>query len=126
MSLRVTNISAPRGNELTCKGWTQEAAMRMLMNNLDPEVAENPDDLVVYGGIGKAARSWESYHAIINELKELENDETLLIQSGKPVGKFRTHENSPRVLLAYSNLVPAYANWEKSNKYDQEGFIMYC
>lgn len=85
MSLKVTNIRAPRGNELTCKGWTQEAAMRMLMNNLDPEVAENPDDLVVYGGIGKAARNWESYHAIINELKELENDETLLVQSGKPV-----------------------------------------
>lgn len=125
MSLRVTNISAPRGNELTCKGWTQEAAMRMLMNNLDPEVAENPDDLVVYGGIGKAARNWESYHAIINELKELENDETLLIQSGKPVGKFRTHENSPRVLLANSNLVPAYANWEHFNKLDQEGLMMY-
>lgn len=124
-SLKVQNIRAPRGKELTCKGWIQEAAMRMLMNNLDPEVAENPDDLVVYGGIGKAARNWESYHAIINELKELENDETLLIQSGKPVGKFRTHENSPRVLIANSNLVPAYANWEHFNELDKEGLMMY-
>ncbi|WP_040759872.1 urocanate hydratase [Sporosarcina newyorkensis] len=124
-SLKVENIRAPRGNELTCKGWTQEAAMRMLMNNLDPEVAENPAELVVYGGIGKAARNWESYHAIINELKELENDETLLIQSGKPVGKFRTYENSPRVLIANSNLVPAYANWENFNKLDKEGLMMY-
>ncbi|MEV9641614.1 urocanate hydratase [Mammaliicoccus sciuri] len=124
-SLKVENIRAPRGNELTCKGWTQEAAMRMLMNNLDPEVAENPAELVVYGGIGKAARNWESYHAIINELKELENDETLLIQSGKPVGKFRTYENSPRVLIANSNLVPAYANWKNFNKLDKEGLMMY-
>jgi len=123
--LKVENIKAHRGNELTCKGWTQEAAMRMLMNNLDPEVAENPDDLVVYGGIGKAARNWESYHAIINELKELENDETLLIQSGKPVGKFRTFESSPRVLIANSNLVPAYANWDHFNKLDKEGLMMY-
>src|SRR5699024_1272592 len=123
--IRVKNIRAPRENELTCKGWTQEAAKRMLMNNLDPEVAENPDELVVYGGIGKAARNWESYHAIIKELEKLENDETLLIQSGKPVGKFRTHENSPRVLLANSNLVPAYANWEHFNKLDQEGLMMY-
>lgn len=124
-SLKVTNIRAPRGNELTCKGWVQEAAMRMLMNNLDPEVAENPDELVVYGGIGRAARNWEAYHAIIHELKELENDETLLIQSGKPVGKFRTHEHAPRVLLANSNLVPAYANWDYFNKLDQEGLMMY-
>lgn len=124
-NLQVKNIRAPRGNELTCKGWTQEAAMRMLMNNLDPEVAENPDDLVVYGGIGKAARNWESYHAIIAELKELEDDETLLIQSGKPVGKFRTHENSPRILIANSNLVPAYANWEHFNELDKEGLMMY-
>jgi len=124
-SLKLTNIRAPRGNELTCKGWVQEAAMRMLMNNLDPEVAENPDELVVYGGIGRAARNWEAYHAIIHELKELENDETLLIQSGKPVGKFRTHEHAPRVLLANSNLVPAYANWDYFNKLDQEGLMMY-
>ena len=124
-SLKVTNIRAPRGNELTCKGWVQEAAMRMLMNNLDPEVAENPDDLVVYGGIGKAARNWESYHAIIHELKELENDETLLIQSGKPAGKFRTHEHAPRVLIANSNIVPAFANWDYFNKLDKEGLMMY-
>lgn len=123
--LQVTNIKAPRGNELTCKGWAQEAAMRMLMNNLDPEVAEDPNNLVVYGGIGKAARNWESYHAIIEELKELENDETLLIQSGKPVGKFRTFETSPRVLIANSNLVPAYANWEHFNELDKEGLMMY-
>lgn len=123
--LKMTNIKAPRGSELTCKGWTQEAAMRMLMNNLDPEVAENPEDLVVYGGIGKAARNWESYHTIITELKNLENDETLLIQSGKPVGKFKTHETSPRILIANSNLVPAYANWEKFNELDKEGLMMY-
>ncbi len=107
-----TMIRAPRGNELTCKGWTQEAALRMLMNNLDSEVAENPDELVVYGGIGKAARKWESYDQIIASLKELENDETLLVQSVKPVAVFRTHENAPRVLIANSNLVPAWANWE--------------
>ncbi len=124
-SLKVENIRAPRGNELTCKGWTQEAAMRMLMNNLDPEVAEKPEDLIVYGGIGKAARNWEAYHAIIRELKELENDETLLIQSGKPVGKFRTHEHAPRVLIANSNLVPAYANWDYFNQLDKEGLMMY-
>lgn len=120
-----TNIRAPRGKERTCKGWEQEAAMRMLMNNLDPEVAENPDELIVYGGIGKAARNWESYHAIIAELKQLENDETLLIQSGKPVGKFRTFAHSPRVLIANSNLVPAYANWEHFNELDQAGLMMY-
>lgn len=124
-SFKVENIRAPRGNELTCKGWTQEAAMRMLMNNLDPEVAEKPEDLIVYGGIGKAARNWEAYHAIIRELKELENDETLLIQSGKPVGKFRTHEHAPRVLIANSNLVPAYANWDYFNQLDKEGLMMY-
>lgn len=124
-SLKVENIRAPRGNELTCKGWTQEAAMRMLMNNLDPEVAEKPEDLIVYGGIGKAARNWEAYHAIIRELKELENDETLLIQSGKPVGKFRTYEHAPRVLIANSNLVPAYANWDYFNQLDKEGLMMY-
>lgn len=101
-----TNIRAPRGTELTCKGWTQEAAMRMLMNNLDPEVAENPDELVVYGGIGKAARDWESFEKLIETLKNLENDETMLVQSGKPVAVFKTHENAPRVLIANSNLVP--------------------
>ncbi|MBL8040998.1 MAG: hypothetical protein JNM04_06580, partial [Chthonomonas sp.] len=99
----LTMVSAPRGTELNCKGWHQEAALRMLMNNLDPEVAERPEDLIVYGGTGKAARNWPSFEAIVRELKNLENDETLLIQSGKPVGKFRTHEEAPRVLLANSN-----------------------
>ena len=93
-------VKAPRGNQLSCKGWAQEAAMRMLMNNLDPEVAERPDDLVVYGGTGRAARNWECYHAIVQSLSSLENDETLLVQSGKPVGIFRTHEYAPRVLIA--------------------------
>src|SRR5437016_1121799 len=100
-----TQIRAPRGAEISCKGWHQEAALRMLMNNLDPEVAEKPDDLIVYGGTGKAARNWDAFHAIVRSLKSLENDETLLIQSGKPVGIFRTHEEAPRVLLANSNLV---------------------
>src|SRR5699024_3998188 len=121
----MSHVTVKKGLDLECKGWEQEAALRMLYNNLDPEVAENPDELVVYGGIGKAARNGESYHAIIKELEKLENDETLLIQSGKPVGKFRTHENSPRVLLANSNLVPAYANWEDCNKLDQESVMMY-
>src|SRR5437899_9422996 len=99
-----TSIRAPHGNQITCKGWQQEAAMRMLMNNLDEEVAERPKDLVVYGGTGRAARSWEAYHAIVATLKKLENDETLLVQSGKPVGVFKTHEYAPRVLMASSNL----------------------
>lgn len=120
-----TDIRAPRGSELTCKGWTQEAAMRMLMNNLDPEVAENPDELIVYGGIGKAARNWESYEQIIASLKELENDETLLIQSGKPVAVFRTHEHSPRVLIANSNLVPAWANWDHFYELEDRDLMMY-
>src|SRR6476620_10379827 len=98
-------IRAPRGNELSCKGWQQEAALRMLMNNLDPEVAEDPDRLIVYGGTGRAARSWEAFDAIVQSLRELENDETLLVQSGKPVGVFRTHADAPRVLIANSNLV---------------------
>src|ERR1700729_2848060 len=97
-------IRAPRGTKLNTKGWQQEAALRMLMNNLDPEVAERPDDLVVYGGTGRAARSWEAFHAIVRRFKSLENDETLLIQSGKPVGILRTHQNAPRVLIANSNL----------------------
>src|SRR6202045_2416727 len=100
------SIRAPRGNSITCKGWQQEAAMRMLMNNLDPEVAERPEDLVVYGGSGRAARSWAAFYAIVRSLQQLENDETLLVQSGKPVGIFRTFPNSPRVLIANSNLVP--------------------
>ncbi len=118
-------IRAPRGSQLQCKGWEQEAAFRMIMNNLDPEVAENPDELVVYGGIGKAARNWDAYEAIIRSLKDLQNDETLLIQSGKPVGKFRTHEDAPRVLLSNSMLVPAWANWEHFRELDSRGLMMY-
>src|SRR5216110_2324974 len=112
-------IRAPRGAKLNCKGWHQEAALRCLMNNLDSEVAEKPDELIVYGGIGKAARNWESYDAIVKTLLQLENDETLLIQSGKPVAVFKTHSNAPRVLLANSNLVPAWANWEHFRELDQ-------
>lgn len=119
------NIKAPTGSQLSCKGWTQEAAMRMLMNNLDLEVAENPDELVVYGGIGKAARNWASYEQIIESLKKLENDETLLIQSGKPVAVFRTYEHSPRVLIANSNLVPAWANWEHFYELEDKDLMMY-
>jgi urocanate hydratase len=118
-------IRAPRGTELTCKGWGQEAAMRMLMNNLDPEVAEKPDELIVYGGRGKAARNWEAFDAIVAALKELENDETLLVQSGKPVGVFRTHPDAPRVLLANANIVPAWANQEYFNELDAKGLTMY-
>src|SRR5205809_5584669 len=103
-------VCAPRGTERSCKGWQQEAAMRMLMNNLDPEVAENPAKLIVYGGTGRAARSWEAYEAIVRSLRSLENDETLLVQSGKPVGIFRTHAEAPRVLIANSNLVGHWSN----------------
>jgi urocanate hydratase len=110
---------------MTCKGWVQEAALRMLMNNLDPEVAERPADLVVYGGIGKAARNWECYEAIVRCLKELENDETLLVQSGKPVAIFKTHEDAPRVLISNSMLVPKWATWEHFNELDRKGLIMY-
>ena len=118
-------VRAPRGTRLTCKGWGQEAAMRMLMNNLDPEVAEKPDDLVVYGGAGKAARNWECFDAIVASLKELENDGTLLVQSGKPVGVFRTYPDAPRVLIANSNLVGKWANQEYFNELDAKGLIMY-
>ena len=118
-------IRAPRGTELTCKGWQQEAAMRMLMNNLDPEVAENPDELVVYGGIGKAARNWKAFDKIIETLKNLENDETLLVQSGKPVAVFKTHEHAPRVLIANSNIVPAWANWDHFYELESEGLMVY-
>ncbi len=120
-----TPIKAPRGTTLRCKGWQQEAALRMLMNNLDEEVAERPQDLIVYGGTGKAARNWEAYHAIVGALIALEDDETLLIQSGKPVGVFRTHEYAPRVLLANSNLVGHFSNWEKFNELDRAGLMMY-
>jgi urocanate hydratase len=118
-------IRAPRGTELTCKGWLQEAALRMLMNNLDPEVAEDPANLVVYGGTGRAARSWEAYHAIVATLRRLENDETLLVQSGKPVGVFRTHEMAPRVLIANSLLVPDWADWDTFRRLEAEGLTMY-
>ncbi len=118
-------IRAPRGNTRTAKGWLQEAAKRMLMNNLDPEVAEAPEKLVVYGGRGKAARDWQSYHRIIATLDRLENDETLLVQSGKPVGVFRTHEMAPRVLIANSNLVPKWATWNEFDRLDRDGLMMY-
>jgi urocanate hydratase len=118
-------IRAQRGAQITAKGWPQEAAMRMLMNNLDPEVAEHPDQLVVYGGSGRAARSWDAYHAIIRSLTELEGDETLLVQSGKPVGVFRTHEWAPRVLIANSNLVPQWATWEEFRRLEALGLTMY-
>jgi urocanate hydratase len=120
-----TPIRAPRGMSLACKGWQQEAAMRMLMNNLDEEVGERPPDLVVYGGTGKAARNWDCYHAIVRSLKQLANDETLLVQSGKPVGVFKTHEYSPRVLIANSNLVGHWSNWEKFNQLERAGLMMY-
>src|ERR1017187_6943760 len=119
------SIRAPRGNTITCKGWQQEAAMRMLMNNLDSDVAERPQDLVVYGGTGRAARSWEAYRAIVATLKNLENDETLLVQSGKPVGVFKTHDHAPRVLIANSNLVGHWSNWEKFNELERAGLMMY-
>ena len=120
-----TQIRAPRGRELSCQGWHQEAALRMLMNNLDPDVAERPDDLVVYGGAGKAARDWPSFHAIVRALRSLANDETLLVQSGKPVGVFRTHPEAPRVLIANSNLVGHWSNYEQFQALEQLGLIMY-
>src|SRR5246127_3214772 len=116
---------AARGTEISCKGWQQEAALRMLMNNLDPEVAEKPEELVVYGGTGKAARNWECFHAIVRSLKELAADETLLVQSGKPVAIFRTHEYAPRVLLCNSNLVGHWNNWDRFHELDRAGLIMY-
>jgi len=118
-------VHAPRGAQLNCKGWHQEAALRCLMNNLDPDVAERPDELIVYGGAGKAARNWASFDAIVRELRELENDETLLVQSGKPVAVFRTHEHAPRVLIANSNLVGAWANWEHFHELERRGLMMY-
>ena len=120
-----TNIRASRGTELSCKGWVQEAALRMLMNNLDPEVAEDPDNLVVYGGSGKAARNWEAYEGIVRSLQSLENDETLLVQSGKPVGILRTHSDAPRVLIANSNLVGEWASWEHFRELERKGLMLY-
>ena len=123
--MKTREIRAPRGSDLSCKGWTQEAALRMLMNNLDPEVAERPEDLVVYGGTGRAARNWAAFDRIVECLRELENDETLLIQSGSPAGIFRTHKESPRVLIANSNLVGRWANWKHFRELDQKGLMMY-
>src|SRR3989442_1870239 len=118
-------VRAPRGTQISCKGWQQEAALRMLMNNLDPEVAEKPEELVVYGGTGKAARNWECFHAMVRSLKALEADETLLVKSGKPVGIFRTHDYAPRVLLCNSNLVGHWNNWDRFHELDRAGLMMY-
>jgi urocanate hydratase len=118
-------VRAPRGVEISCKGWLQEAALRMLMNNLDPEVAEDWKSLVVYGGSGKAARDWKAFEDIVRSLRALESDETLLVQSGKPVGIFRTHPDAPRVLIANSNLVPAWGNWDHFRQLEARGLMMY-
>src|SRR5688500_12042854 len=118
-------IKAPTGTALSCRGWHQEAALRMLMNNLGPAVAERPEDLIVYGGGGKAARNWECYERIVSTLRRLENDETLLVQSGKPVGVFRTHDQAPRVLIANANLVPRWATWDEFRRLDALGLTMY-
>src|SRR5512144_2317109 len=118
-------VRAPRGSTISCKGWQQEAALRMLMNNLDPEVAERPDDLVVYGGTGRAARSWEAFDAIVSTLRRLEHDETLVVQSGKPVAVFRTHPWSPRVIIANALLVPAWATWDVFRDLEDRGLTMY-
>ncbi len=118
-------IRSPRSSEISAKSWLTEAPLRMLMNNLDPEVAEKPHELVVYGGIGRAARDWESFDRIVAALRTLEGDETLLVQSGRPVGVFRTHADAPRVLIANSNLVPAYATWDHFHELDRKGLMMY-
>src|SRR3990172_3076733 len=118
-------VRAPRGSERSCRGWPQEAALRMLLNNLDPDVAERPEDLVVYGGTGRAARSWEAFDAIVRSLRELHDDETLLVQSGKPVGVFRTHEMAPRVLISNAMLVPKWADWETFRELERQGLTMY-
>src|SRR5689334_17653421 len=125
MQKEMKPIRAPRGNFLHCQGWQQEAALRMLMNNLDPDVAERPEDLVVYGGTGKAARSWEAFDAIVASLRALGDDETLLVQSGKPVAVFKSHPDAPRVLLANSNLVGRWATWEHFAELEKKGLIMY-
>ena len=124
-STRREVIRAPTGTDLQAKSWLTEAPLRMIMNNLDPDVAERPDDLVVYGGIGRAARNWPAYHRIIATLRNMEEDETLLIQSGKPVGVLRTHRDAPRVLIANSNLVPKWADWEHFNELDRKGLMMF-
>ncbi|MGH7725218.1 MAG: urocanate hydratase [Candidatus Eiseniibacteriota bacterium] len=125
MSVGARTVRAPRGSAISCRGWQQEAALRMLMNNLDPEVAERPEDLVVYGGTGRAARSWDAFERIVAHLRDLGNDETLLVQSGKPVGRFRTHEDAPRVLIANSNLVGRWSNWDEFWKLEGCGLLMY-
>ena len=122
---RPRTVRAPRGTTLSCKGWQQEAALSMIMNNLDPDVAERPNDLVVYGGSGRAARSWAAFDAIVHSLRELGDDETLLVQSGKPVGIFRTHTDAPRVLIANSNLVPHWGNWDEFRRLEAMGLTMY-
>ncbi len=118
-------VRSPRGTELHCANWQIEGAYRMIQNNLDPDVAERPEDLVVYGGIGKAARNWEAFDAILSALRGLKPNETLLVQSGKPVGVLRTHEDAPRVLIANSNLVPKWATWEHFHELDRKGLMMY-
>src|SRR3954453_714043 len=125
MLTQPSQITAPRGSALSCRGWHQEAALRMLMNNLDPAVAERPDELIVYGGGGKAARNWECYDRIVATLRRLENDETLLVQSGKPVGVFTTHEEAPRVLIANARLVPRWATWAEFRRLEALGLTMY-
>ena len=125
METKEKNIKAPTGTKISCKGWIQEAAMRMLMNNLDPDVAERPEELIVYGGSGKAARNWESYEAIISSLKNLDNDETLVVQSGKPVAIFKTHQNAPRVIISNAMLVPDWATWDEFRRLDSLGLTMY-
>src|SRR5262245_21725061 len=125
MSVGARTVRAARGTELFCKGWVQEAALRMLSNNLDPEVVERPDDLVVYGGTGRAARSWAAFDVIVRELQSLENDETLLVQSGKAVGRFRTHEDAPRVLIANANIVPRWATFDEFRRLEALGLTMF-
>src|SRR6187455_1178663 len=125
MSTLSRHVSAPRGARISCKGWPQEAALRMLMNNLDPDVAERPDDLVVYGGSGRAARSWEAFDAIVSSLRALDGDDTLVVQSGKPVGVFKTHTGAPRVIIANALLVPAWATWEIFRDLERRGLTMY-
>jgi len=118
-------VKAPTGNKLSCKNWLSEAAMRMLMNNLNPDVAENPEELIIYGGSGKVARNWECYDKIVETLKQLEDDETLLVQSGKPVAVFKTHKNAPRVMISNSQIVPAWANWDEFRRLEALGLTMY-
>src|SRR5512145_984755 len=125
MTTGTRTIRAPRGSAISCKGWPQEAALRMLMNNLDPDVAERPDDLIVYGGTGRAARSWEAFDAIVATLRRLEHDETMVVQSGKPVAVFRTHPWSPRVIIANAMLVPVWATWARFRALEDRGLTMY-